>query len=331
MPSTLLAPRLEAFFTKRLIADRAVSPNTVAAYRDSFRLLLAFAERRLGKRASDMTLADMDAPLVTAFLRDLEEVRHNNARSRNARLAAIHSFYHYLAIEEPAHAALIKRVLDVPLKRWTRRPIDFLTAEEMEALLAAPNRATWVGRRDHAMILVGFQVGLRVSELVGLRRRDVLLGPGAHVWCHGKGRKERCTPLRRDAAVVLRAWLGEQDESPEAPVFPTGQGQPLSRDSVERRLAKYTAIAQAGCPSLRKKRVTPHVLRHSMAMNLLHHGVDRSVIALWLGHESIETTQIYLQADMALKERALARTSPISTGRGRYRPDDELMAFLKSL
>jgi site-specific recombinase XerD len=331
MQSDLLAPRLEAFFTRRLMADRDVSPNTVAAYRDTFRLLLRFAQRRLGKRASDIALSDLDASLITAFLHELEEVRHNKARTRNARLAAIRSFFHYLAVEEPTHAALIRRVLNVPLKRWTRRPIDFLNAAELQALLAAPDRSTWVGRRDHALILLAFQTGLRVSEIVGLRRRDVHLGRGAHVWCYGKGRKERCTPLRRDAATALRSWLDERDTPPEAPLFPAGQGQHLSRDSVERRLAKYSAIAREVCPSLRRKRISPHILRHSMAMDLLHHGVDRSVVALWLGHESVQTTEMYLQADMVLKERALARTAPISTGRGRYHADDALLAFLKSL
>ena len=326
-----IAGLLEAFFTERLMRERQASPHTIAAYRDTFRLLFAFVQQRLKKAPSAVTVGDLDAPLIGTFLDSLERGRGNKARTRNARLAAIHSFFHYVALQEPAHAGVIQRVLAMPNKRYERRLIDFLTREEMEALLAAPDRNTWIGRRDHALIFLALQTGLRVSELVGLRCADVALGSGAHVRCHGKGRKERCTPLRRDAVVTIRRWLHERAGCSEDPLFPSTRGGAMSRDAVEYLLAKHSAAAQQRCSSLRNKRVSPHVLRHASAMNLLQHGIDRAVIALWLGHESVETTQMYLDADLALKEKALARTAPLPTHRSRYRPNDRLMAFLKSL
>ncbi len=326
-----IAGQLQAFFTERLMGERNASAHTIAAYRDTFRLLLRFVQQRLRKPPSAVDLADLDAPLIGAFLDHLERERGNRARTRNARLAAIHSFYRYLALQEPTYAALIQRVLAMPAKRYERRPIDFLTREEMQALLAAPERGSWLGRRDHALLLLGLQTGLRVSELIGLRCEDLMFGPGAHVRCRGKGRKERCTPLRRDAVTTLRAWMRERRGRPEDPLLPTARGGYMSRDAVTYLVAKYAAIAKQHCPTLRNKHVSPHVLRHSTAMDLLQRGIDRSVIALWLGHESIETTQMYLDADLALKEKALARTAPLHTRLGRYRPDDQLMAFLKSL
>lgn len=326
-----IAGLLEAFFTDRLMRERNASPHTIAAYRDTFRLLFAFVQQRSKKAPSLVTVADLNAPLIGAFLDHIEQGRGNTARTRNARLAAIHSFFRYAALQEPAHAAVIQRVLAMPSKRYDKKPVDFLTREEMEALLAAPNRETWVGRRDQTMLLLALQTGLRVSELVGLRCEDVVLGSGAHVRCRGKGRKERCTPLRRDAVATVRNWLRERAGRPEDPLFPSGRGDAMSRDAVEYLLAKYTAAAQKRQPSLKRKHVSPHVLRHSTAMDLLQRGIDRSVIALWLGHESVETTQMYLDADLALKEKALARTAPLHTRRGRYRPDDRLLAFLKSL
>jgi len=326
-----IAGLLESFFTDRLMRERQASPHTIAAYRDSFRLLFGFMQQRLKKAPSSVTVADLDAPLIGAFLDHLERGRGNRARTRNARLAAIHSFFRYVALQEPAHAAVIQRVLAMPSKRYDKRTIDFLTREEMEALLAVPDRNTWVGRRDHAMLLLALQTGLRVSELVGLRCEDVVFGSGAHVRCLGKGRKERCTPLRRDAVATVRSWLRERSGHAEDPLFPSGRGGAMSRDAVEYLLAKYSAAAQKQCPSLKRKHVSPHVLRHSTAMDLLQRGIDRSVIALWLGHESIDTTQMYLDADLALKEKALARTAPLPTRRGRYRPDDRLMDFLKAL
>jgi integrase/recombinase XerD len=326
-----IAGLLEAFFTERLMQERQASPHTIAAYRDTFRLLFAFVQQRLKIAPSAITVADLDAPLIATFLDDLERGRGNTARTRNARLAALHSFFRYVALQEPAHAALIQRVLAMPNKRYDRNPIDFLTREEMEALLDAPDRNTGIGRRDHTMLLLALQTGLRVSELVGLRCADVVLGSGAHVRCRGKGRKARSTPLRRDAIAILRQWLRERGGRPDDPLFPSGRGGAMSRDAIEYLLRKYSAVAQNGCSSLMRKRVSPHVLRHSTAMDLLQRGIDRSVIALWLGHESVETTQMYLAADLALKEKALARTAPLPTHRSRYRPDDRLMAFLTSL
>lgn len=329
-PSSL-APHLEAFFTRRLVQERGASPHTIASYRDSFRLLVRFAQERLRRAPSRLVIADLDAPFITSFLEHLERGRRNSVRTRNARLAAIHSFFRYLALQEPGHAAIIQRVLSIPSKRSARRLVDFLGPEEREALLAAPDRHHWLGRRDHMLLLLALQTGLRVSELTGLRRADIVLGAGAHVRCRGKGRKERCTPLRRSTVDALRVWLAQIETATESPLLPTARGTPMSRDAVERLLARHVATATPRCPSLANKRVSPHVLRHSTAMELLQAGVDRSVIALWLGHESIETTQIYLDADLRMKERALARTAGPEQRSLRYRPEDRVLAFLQGL
>jgi integrase/recombinase XerD len=326
-----LAPRLQAFFTDRLLLQRNASAHTVAAYRDTFRLLLAFVQQRLAKPPSAISLEDLDVSLVGAFLDHLQHERGNGARTRNARLAALHSFFRYAALHEPACAAVIQRVLAIPQQRFERALLTYLTQPEIEALQAAPDRSTWVGRRDHALLLLAMQTGLRVSELIHLNCQDVHCGTGAHVHCLGKGRKHRCTPLTAHTVAVLVSWLKERGSLTDAPLFPTRRGCRLSRDAVERLVRKHVGTAQLRCPSLRDKRVSPHVLRHSSAMQLLHAGVDRSVIALWLGHESIETTEIYLHADMSLKERALARTAPPTAAVGRYRPPDRLLAFLESL
>ena len=331
MISATLPALLQSFFTDRLQRQRDASPHTIAGYRDSFRLLLRFAAQRLGKAPSDLSVEDLDAPFIGEFLQHLQIERGNSARTRNVRLAAIHSFFRYVALSEPAHALLCQRVLAIPSKRYERRPIEFLTREQIEALLGAPDPSTWIGRRDRTLLLVAIQTGLRVSELIGLRCRDISLGTGAHLRCTGKGRKQRCTPLRRDAARMLRAWLQQQRAQPQDPVFPSSRGGALSRDAVQWLVAKHTATARQQCPSLKRKKVTPHVLRHTAAMELLRHGVDRSVIALWLGHESMETTQMYLHADMRLKEQALARTTPLGTKPRRYRPNDQLLDFLESL
>jgi len=322
---------LEAFFTDRLMRQRQASPHTIASYRDTFRLLLEFTSPRLKKIPSALSLDDLDAPLIGAFLDHLETTRGISARSRNVRLAAIHSFFKYAAFEQPAHSALIQRVLAMPSKRYDKSAIEFLSRSEIDALIASPDQRTWIGRRDRALLLLAVQSGLRVSELVGLRCQDVVLDTGAHVRCQGKGRKDRCTPLRKETVAVLRAWLREQNGPPANPLFPNIRGGPLSRDAVEDLLAKHVRTASLHCPSLKQKRVSPHVLRHSAAMDLLHHGVDRSVIALWLGHESVETTQVYLHANLQLKEAALARTTPLNVRAGRYRPGDRLLAFLTSL
>ena len=327
-----LAPTLEAFFTERLIGQRNASPNTVAAYRDTWRLVLRFARARTGKEPSRLDLGDLDAPLIGAFLDHLEQERHNTARTRNARLSAIRSFFHYAALRHPEHAALIARVLAIPAKRCERAEVSYLTRPELDALLAAPDQGTWTGPRDHALLDVAAQTGLRVSELTGLRNCDVELGTGAHIRCTGKGRKQRCTPLARSTVAVLRAWMHERRGEPGDPLFPARRGTPLSRGAVARLVTRHTVTARHRCPSLITKHPTPHVLRHSCAMELLRSGVDCAVIALWMGHEQVETTsRIYLHADMSIKERALARTAPLHTRPGRYQASDQLLAFLDSL
>lgn len=328
---TSLAPLLEAFFTDRLCRQRQASPNTVAAYRDAFRILLNFAQRRLCKAPSQLLLTDLDASLVGAFLDHLETERGNCVRARNARLAAIHSFFRYVSFEEPAHAALIQRVLAIPQKRFNRTIVNFLNPSEIEALLAAPDRSTWIGRRDHLLLHVAIHTGLRVSELIGLRFDQLALDASAHIRCYGKGRKERCTPLMRQAVLALKTWEKEQGSSGSAAVFPSRRGGMLSRDAVERIVAKYATRASHDCPSLKTKTVSPHVLRHTTAVRLLQAGVDRSTIALWLGHECVRTTDIYLDADLSIKEAALAKTEPLPSPPSRYRPNDSLMAFLEAL
>ena len=326
-----LAPTLESFFTERLIRQRQVSPNTIAAYRDTMRLLLGFAAQQTGKQPSQMEVDDLDAPLIGAFLDHLEAERGNGVRTRNARLVAIRSLFRFAALRHPEHARSIERVLAIPPKRFQRNLVTFLSEEEVEALLGAPDRSTWTGRRDRAMLMLAAQTGLRASELTGLRRGDAHLGRGPHVSCLGKGRKQRITPLTSATVAVLRVWLAERGGEAEGPLFPTRVGGRLSRDGLERRLAKHTVSAAMACPSLREKKVTAHVLRHTAAMRLLQAGVDTSVIALWLGHEQVETTQIYLHANLAIKERALARTTPAGGKPGRYRPPDAVLAFLEGL
>ena len=328
---TALAPTLQAFFTDRLARQRDASPHTIAAYRDTWRLLLGFAAARAGKQPSLLEVTDLDAPLIAAFLDHLEHDRGNSPRTRNARLAAVHSLFRYAALRHPEHAEVIARVLAIPSKRHDKALVTYLTEPQLAALLAAPDRATWAGRRDHAMLLLAAQTGLRISELTGLTIGDVHLGTGAHVSCTGKGRKQRITPLTTGTAAVLRAWMTERGGQPDQALFPARGGGRLSRDAVERRIARHTAAAAAACPSLKAKTITAHTLRHTAAMRLLHAGTDTSVIALWLGHEQAETTQIYLHADLALKEQALARTTPPDVKPGRYRPPDPLLAFLEAL
>jgi len=326
-----LAPLLERFFTQRLMQQRQASPHTIISYRDTFRLLLKFAQQRLHTPPALLTFKAVDAPLIVAFLDHLEKHRGLSARSRNLRLTAIHSFFRYVAFEAPDHAAQIQRVLAIPSKRFTRTQVPFLTRPEAEALLAAPDQRTWFGRRDHAFLLTAAQTGLRLSEMTGLTRNDVSLSPGAHIRVIGKGRKERCTPLAKTTVAVLKAWLREPLRGDGQVLFPNARGTRLTPDGVHYLLVRHVKTAAKVCPSLKGKRVTVHGLRHTMAMDLLQQGVDRSVIALWLGHESIESTQIYLHADLAVKEKALARTAPLGTAPGRYKPADALLAFLDSL
>jgi site-specific recombinase XerD len=328
---TALAPTLQAFFTDRLIGQRRAGPNTVAAYRDTFRLLLGFASERTGTSPCALDIADLDAPLIGAFLEHLEHVRGNTVRTRNNRLAAVHSLFAWAALRHPEHAASIQRVLAIPAKRYERSLVSFLTEDEVDAVLAACDRTTWTGRRDHAMVVLFVQTGLRISEMASLTCADVVLATGAHVRCVGKGRKERQTPLVPLTVSVLRVWLAERAGAPEDPLFPTSTGRQLSRDAIEHRVARYVAKAADACPSIRAKRVTAHTLRHTCAMRLLQSEVSTTVIALWLGHEQVSTSDIYLHADMAQKERAIARVQPPSTKPGRYRASDELLAFLEAL
>jgi site-specific recombinase XerD len=324
------AAMLERFFTQRLMQQRQASPHTISSYRDTFRQFLKFAQQRLHKAPSHLNFEEIDAPLIMAFLDGLE--KHGlSVRSRNLRLTALHSFFRYAAFEVPDHSAQIQRVLAIPSKRFTRTLVQFLTRAEVDALLATPDQRTWFGRRDHAFLLVAVQTGLRVSEMTGLTREDVVLGTGAHVRVIGKGRKERCTPLAQSTRLVVKAWLHEPQRGNGSLLFPSAMGKRLTVHGVQYLLNKHRMAASKVCPSLKHKRVTVHRLRHTMAMDLLQAGVDRSVIALWLGHESVETTQIYLEATLAMKEQALAKTTPPNGSAARYHPGDQLLGFLNGL
>jgi integrase/recombinase XerD len=328
---SLLAPTLQKFFTDRLLTQRQVSPATVAAYRDTFRLLFGYIAETKKLAPAGLDIADLNAPTIGAFLSYLETGRSNTVRSRNARLAAIHSLFKFAALEHPEHADLISRVLAIPQKRFDQGIVAFLSKEEVEAILSVPDKDTWLGRRDHALLTVAVQTGLRVAELTGLRRDDVNLTTGPHVRCRGKGRKQRSTPLTAGTVATLREWLKANDTPPGSPLFPSRHGTPLSTDAVEWLVNKYASAAASRCPSLANKRVTPHVLRHSAAMFLREAGVDISVIALWLGHESIASTQIYMHADLAVKQRALDKTTPLEVSPNHYRPSDSLLAYLDTL
>lgn len=322
---------LQRFFTQRLMQQKRVSTSTVKSYRDTFRLMLRFAQKRLRTSPDRLAFEKIDAPFIAAFLAEIEKTRGVGTRTRNLRLTAIRSFFRFAAYEMPTHGAQIQRVLAMPAKRFDRRLIDFMTRPEVDALLNAPDRGTWKGRRDHALLLTTLQTGLRLSEATSLKRQNITFGTGAHVEVLGKGRKQRVIPLCKPVASVLAAWLGETDAAEDSIVFPSIRGGRLSADAVERLLKKHLAVAGESCASLKRKHITFHCLRHTTAMDLLHAGVEQSVIALWLGHESIETTQIYLDADLALKEKILARTIPFDSKPGKYRPDDRLLSFLNQL
>jgi len=326
-----LAPTLQAFFTDRLIRQRQVSPHTIAAYRDAFRLLLGYLAEHRGKGPATLDFEDLDAATIGGFLTHLEEVRGVSVATRNARLAAVHSLFAFAALRHPEHAELIARVLAIPNKRGTRALVTFLSRPEIDVLLATPDRTRWTGRRDHTLLTLDIQTGLRVSELTALQNEDVTLARGAHLRVHGKGRKERITPLTSHTVTVLQAWFDERGATPTDPVFPNPAGGPLSRDAVRKLVAKHAHAAADRCPSLAAKQIGVHTLRHSCAMNLLQSGVDLATIALWLGHEDLRTMQIYLHADLALKERAIARTAPPNTSPGRYQPPDPLLTFLQQL
>lgn len=322
---------LQRFFTERLLGQLGASPHTVASYRDCFRLLLRFATERLRRVPSDLRIEQLDASFLGQFLDHLELVRGNCIRTRNNRLAALHAFFQYVAMNEPALALHCQRVLAIPTKRYDRGPVEFLDEQEAAALAAAPGSQSWIGRRDRAILLFALQTGLRNSEITSLRRQDVQLDAGAHVRCLGKGRKARGTPLRPELVAVLKEWLSQQPGAPGDPLFPSSRGGPLSADALQRAVARHVTAASQVRPSLKAKNVTPHTLRHTAAMDLLLHGVDLSVIALWLGHESTQTTQAYIHADMRLKEQALAHASATGATPERFCPSDPLLAFLESL
>jgi len=331
MSAAGLPSLVQRFFTQRLLEQQGLSSHTVASYRDTFRLLLGFATQHCGHAPSKLLMEELDASFMEKFLRHLEQSRGNSVRTRNTRLAAVHAFFRFVAISEPALGLQCQRILAIPAKRCEHGPVEFLTEEEAAALVAVPDAGTWIGRGDRTLLLVAVQTGLRNSELTSLRRQDVALGTGAHVRCLGKGRKMRCTPLRPDVIAILKDWLLRQPGEPGAPVFPSSRGGHLSADALQRLVSRHAATACHSCPSLKEKSVTPHTLRHAAAMSLLRRGVDLSVIALWLGHESSETTQIYLHADMRLKERALAHANASGLAPTRYKPPDPLLAFLEGL
>ena len=330
-PVPSFATLLQRFFTEHLTRHRAASPRTIAAYRDTFRLLLLFAERHIGKAPTTVTLADLDAGLVLAFLDHLERDRNNGVRSRNARLAAIRSFLKYAAHHDICALPVVEQTLAVPMKRFDRPLLGFLSTDEMQAILDVPNARSWVGQRDQALFTMLYNTGARVSEVLGLRVADVVLdgSPCAHI--HGKGRKQRTVPLWRSTAALVRAWRRQLgDVADDAPLFPNRGGTAMIRSNVTQRLALCVKSAAEGDPQLLDRRVSPHTIRHTTAMHLLQSGVDISVIALWLGHESPVTTHMYLEADLSMKERALKRLHPPSTSPPRYRPPDRLMQFLQN-
>ena len=326
-----LAPTLQTFFTDRLVRQRQVSDHTVAAYRDAIRLLLVFTADRTGKPPSRLDLADLDAPLIGAFLDHLQHARGNSVRTRNARLAAIHSLFRHAALQRPEDAAVIARVLAIPPKRFDATLVTYLTEDEVDALLATCDQATWTGRRDRTLLMLACQTGLRAGELTHLRIGDVHLGAGPHVSCLGKGRKQRITPLTPGTVAQVRAWLTERGGHSDDPLFPTRTGTAMTRDALERRVATHAATAAPTCPTLHEKKISPHTMRHTAAMRLVAAGIDSAVIALWLGHENLATTQMYIHADLALKEKALARTAPLHATPGRYQPPDTTLAFLDAL
>lgn len=328
---SLIAPTLQAFFTDRLTTQKDASPRTIAAYRDTMKLLLRFAAEKTGKQPSKLQFSDLDAPLIGAFLYHLEHERGNVVKTRNARLAAIHSLYRYAALRHPEDIGTIGRVIEIPPKRHLRTTICYLDQDEITALLRAPDRDTWLGRRDHALLLVAIQTGLRVSELASLRIGDVSLDTGAHCRVVGKGRKTRSAPFTAETVAVLRVWLSERQGEGTDALFPTRCGGPLTPKAIAWLLDKYTATASKDCSSLHGKRVTPHVLRHTNAMLLRARDVDILTIALWLGHESTKSTEIYLHADNRLKQQAIERTTPTGTPPGRYKPADPVLAFLDGL
>jgi integrase/recombinase XerD len=328
---SLVAPTLEAFFTERLMRQKNASPHTIASYRDCLKLLLAYAQQATGTSPSRLDFTGLDADVISGFLDHLERDRGLSPRSRNVRLAAIRSLFSFAALRHPEHAALISRVLAIPSKRGDRAIVSFLDTSEADALLASPDRSRRLGRRDHALLVLALQTGLRASELTTLRTADLHLGTGPFAHCTGKGRKERATPLTKTTVTIMKHYLAERGGQPGDPVFAGPGGRPLSRDAIRRLVERHAAAAARDCPSLARKKTTPHTLRHSCAMRLLETGTDITTIALWLGHETSRTTEIYLHAHLALKERAISRTAPPGTSSRRYQPTDSVLTFLESL
>ncbi len=322
---------LQDFFQRRLVAERGASAHTIASYRDAFELLLCYAEEQTGRTPSALGLGDLDAPLILGFLDHLETERGNTERTRNLRLTAIRSFMRYVSLRDPASLPVAQRVLAISAKRFDRPVLNFLSREEVQALLDAPDRGTWSGHRDAVLFAVLYNTGARVSEATGLRIADVLLDRAAALHLHGKGRKERVVPLWKPTAAQLRAWLERIDRSPSAPVFPNRAGNRLSRSGVEQRLQAAIRKASQRCPSLAARPISPHTLRHTTAMHLLQSGLDVTVIALWLGHEDPGTTHHYVEADLAMKEAALQRLDPPAGRPARFKAGDRLLAFLESL
>lgn len=328
---TLIAPTLQALFTRRLIGERQVSPHTVASYRDTFKMLFTYLADTTGKAPSQLDFEDLDATTISDFLTHLEVDRGVKASTRNTRLAALRCLFSYAAYQHPEHAELIARVLAIPPKKTQRPLVTFLTTTEINALLAVPDRSRWTGRRDHALLTMAVQTGLRVSEIGALRFADIHTNRPAHLRVFGKGRKERVTPLSAHTTAIMRAWLDERGGGPADAVFPAASGQALGRDAIRKLVVKHAHTAAATCPSLADKQIGVHTIRHACAMNLLQSGVDLPTIALWLGHEDLRTVQHYLHADLGLKERALAHTTPPNTKPGRYRPSDAILTWLDNL
>jgi site-specific recombinase XerD len=322
---------LQEYFVQRLIAQRDASPATVASYRDTFRLFLRYTQERARKQPTDLALADIDGPLVLGFLHYLEQNRGNGPRTRNVRLAAIRSFLQFAATKSPTSLPSIQRVLAIPMKRFNRKLVGFLTREEMSTIINAPDRSTWSGRRDHAMLATFYNTGARVSEIANARVADAVTNRSRCLRVHGKGRKERVVPLWPSTCRTLSSWIRERNSTPEAPLFPSRGGGRLSRSGIEDRLARAVGAAANVCPSLRGRHVSPHTLRHTTAMHLLQSGVDITVIALWLGHESPETTHMYIEADIAMKKRALDKLADPRSRAKKLAVSDALLAFLDGL
>jgi len=330
-PQSHFASLVEAFFLDRLIRQRNSSPQTIAAYRDCFRLLFEFARKHRNKPTDSLVLADLNAPFVLAFLDHLEKVRKNSIRSRNARLAAIRSFLRFAVLQDPQSLGVIQRTLAIPLKRHDKPLVGFLLREEVQAIISAPDTSTWAGERDHVLLATLYNTGARVSEAIHITVADLALDGSPSIRLHGKGRKDRRVPIWPATALQLRRWLRRINRAPDKPLFPTSSGGVLTRSAVTDRLRRAVKAAIGKCPGLGRQRISPHTFRHTTAMHLLQSGVDITLVALWLGHESPATTHMYVEADLKMKEAALKTVQPLNTKPLRYQPPDRLLRFLQSL